>query len=253
MKYHKFSPVPPAGALIGHRGIAKHAPENTLSSFRLAAKQKVDWIEFDLRLTKDNELVIFHDDTLERTTNGNGWVHESTLKQLTKLDAGMWFSPTFKGEPIPLFREVLSELLCLPLYLNIELKIPPNADQTHEDILSKQVISILSSNWPSSHAWPLISSFHWPLLEKIRNAFPDIPIGFLTETCTSDAIKKVASTPNAALHCDYLSLSKETLDLCEQAAIPVLAYTINQPEIAQRLIQAGIFGLFTDDPQHLRA
>jgi len=253
MKYHKFSPIPPSGAVIGHRGIAKHAPENTLSSFKLAAKQKVDWIEFDIRLTKDNSLVVFHDDTLERTTNGSGWVHEHTLKELAMLDAGAWFSPAFRGEPIPVFEEVLPELFKLSLYLNIELKIPPRVDETHENRLCEQVITLLSSSWPSLQAWPLISSFHWPLLEKIRHALPEVPLGFLSETCEAATIKMVANTPNAALHCDYQNLSEEMLNLCEQASVPVLAYTVNQPEIAKKLINAGIFGLFSDDPQHLRA
>lgn len=251
MKYPSFTPSPPTSALIGHRGIARHAPENTMTSFKLAAQQKIDWIEFDLRLTGDKELIIFHDDRLERTTNGFGWVHEHTLEEIAKLDAGSWFEHRFKGEAIPVFKDVLPELLTLFPQMNIELKITPEMEKEHESALAWQVINVLAELWPAKRAWPLISSFYWPVLEKIREVLPDIPIGFLQETCTPYMIEKVASTPNSSLHCDYQSLSEEMLHLCQKANVPLLVYTVNQPEIAKRLIDHGIFGVFSDDPRHL--
>jgi glycerophosphoryl diester phosphodiesterase len=109
MTKRDFSPsaVP---RVIGHRGAAGHAPENTLASFAKAAALGVRWVEFDVRLTGDGALVVFHDDTLERTTDGSGRVTDSTWAQINKLDAGAWFGRAFAGERVPALEDALTEL-----------------------------------------------------------------------------------------------------------------------------------------------
>lgn len=251
MDFPQFSAPPPKTGLIGHRGVAALAPENTLSSFKLAKIQNIDWIEFDVRLTKDNELIIFHDDTLERTTNGVGLVHEQLLSQIMTLDAGSWFNSDYKNEPVPQFSNALTELINLNLYLNIELKIPPESSLSHETALCTQLIQILNNQWPKNRPWPLVSSFHWPLLYPIRAAIPEIPLGFLSEECTRPLIQSIANIPNAAFHCNYLNLNVDFLKVARSLAVPVLTYTVNQPEIASQLLQAGVFGIFSDNPQYL--
>jgi glycerophosphoryl diester phosphodiesterase len=251
MNNDTFTPCPPKGGLIGHRGIAAHAPENTLASFQLAAQQGIEWVEFDVRLTKDNGLVIFHDDKLERTSDGKGWVHEHTTEELQALDAGSWFSPRFKDAKIPVFEEILPQFLQLNLFLNIELKTPPKASLDHKQRLASILTDILIRLWPFHHAWPLISSFDWDILAYVRELLPQAPIGFLQEKCTKTMIEMVSNTYNAALHCEYQSLTEDMLVLIKDKQIPVLAYTVNQPGIAKKLLSAGLYGLFSDDPQHL--
>ncbi|MBS0290498.1 MAG: glycerophosphoryl diester phosphodiesterase [Proteobacteria bacterium] len=246
-----FTPPRPSYGLIGHRGISTLAPENTLASFELVSKKGFNWVEFDLRLTADNHLIIFHDDTLERTTNGNGFVHEQNWEDLSTLDAGHWFDPCYQGEKIPLFSKILPRLIQLNLYLNIELKIPCFATQIHQKTLIHQLKKALLSYWPKAMPWPLISSFHWDLILELRNFIPDVPIGFLQETCTLDLVDLVAKTPNAALHCDYRSLD-ETFLAKASKQIPILAYTINEPEIAIKLLNAGVYGIFSDNPHELQ-
>ncbi len=248
---NNFSPKAPKSGLIGHRGIAALAPENTKASFALAAKQGIEWVEFDLRLTKDNQLVIFHDDTLDRTTNGNGFVHEHTLEELLRLDAGSWFHSKYKNETIPVFTDMLAEFARLNLYLNIELKVPDDASGQHYDDLANVFVETLFSYWPKNEAWPLVSSFHWDLLLSVRAQLPHIPIGFLNESCTPEMIDMVAKTKNSALHCDYLGLNEELLKVCQSNNVPVLAYTVNEPAIAKNLLNAGIYGLFSDNPKAL--
>lgn len=251
MNYDHFALAPPLDQLIGHRGIAALAPENTMASFRLAALQKVSWIEFDVRLTKDDELVIFHDDTLERTTNGNGYVYEHNLSDLLVLDAGSWFAPHFAGEKIPVFSEVFTELLHLGLQCNIEMKFPPNPSARHVEILAKKLCQSLK-NCGLIQPFPLISSFEWTALEWVRREFPEAPIGFLTEKCSPEIIAKVAKTPNAALHCDYLSLTTELLGIAHKAQVPILTYTVNEVSIANHLFDQRVFGIFSDNPLELR-
>ncbi len=251
MIYHDFTPAPPADQLIGHRGIAALAPENTMSSFRLAASHNVSWVEFDVRLTKDNALIIFHDDTLERTTNGNGYVYEHTLRSLMSLDAGSWFSARFAGEKIPIFSDVFSELVILGLQCNIEMKFPPQPSPSHIAMLAYRLGQILEK-WPKGHPLPLVSSFEWEAIALVRQQFPKMPIGFLTEQCTQEIIALVAKTPNAALHCDYLSLTTELLTTANGMGVPMLAYTVNETIIADHLLRQSVFGLFSDNPLVLR-
>lgn len=252
MSFDHFTPTPPSDQLIGHRGIAALAPENTMASFRLAATQNVSWVEFDVRLTKDSELVIFHDDTLERTTNGSGYVYEHNLIDLLALDAGSWFAPRFKDEKIPVFGEVFTELLNLGLQCNIEMKFPPHPTQEHVNTLAQKLLAIIEQKWPKSHPLPLVSSFEWSALDYVRRQMPHLPIGFLTEQCSAMLIEEVAKTPNAALHCDYLSLTTELLSMAHTLGVPILAYTVNEPSIASHLFDQRVFGLFSDNPRHLR-
>lgn len=252
MSFNHFTPIPPSDQLIGHRGIAALAPENTMASFRLAATQNVSWIEFDVRLTKDLELVIFHDDTLERTTNGSGYVYEHNLKDLLSLDAGSWFAPHFKEEKIPVFGEVLTELINLGLQCNIEMKFPPLPSQEHVETLAQKLLTIIEQKWPSAYPLPLISSFEWSALEYVRRKMPHLPIGFLTEQCSPNLIEEVAKNRNAALHCEYLSLTPELLTMAHRLGVPILAYTVNEPKAASLLFDQQVFGLFSDNPRHLR-
>jgi len=252
MTFRHFTPAPPLNQLIGHRGIAALAPENTMASFRLAASQNVNWVEFDVRLTKDSELVIFHDDTLERTTNGKGTVYEHNLRELLVLDAGSWFSPQFVGEKIPVFGDVLTQFFDLGLHCNIEMKFPSQPGARHIETLATKLCQILAQQWPATQPLPLVSSFEWEALAIVRQTFPHIPIGFLTAHCTQDLITDVAKTPNAALHCDYLSLTTELLAIANDAGVPILAYTVNEASVASHLFNQRVFGLFSDNPIALR-
>lgn len=106
--------------IIAHRGAKKYAPENTMAAFRLAVEQGADGIEFDARLSSDGEVVILHDETLDRTTNGKGRVNSLSLEELKRLDAGSFFGPEFSGERIPTLREVF-ETLDSGLLFDIEI------------------------------------------------------------------------------------------------------------------------------------
>ncbi len=110
--------------IVGHRGVAALRPENTLASFEYAIELGLDGIETDIHMSADGELVLIHDDTLERTTNGSGNVWDFTLKQLKELDAGSWFSKEYAGQKIPTFREFLELIKDKNLFLNIEIKDP---------------------------------------------------------------------------------------------------------------------------------
>lgn len=247
MQSLSFTPQRPKNGLIGHRGLAALAPENTLASFTAAALHGLDWIEFDVQLTKDNDLVIFHDDTLDRTTNGHGLLYEHTVTELLTLDAGSWFRADYKGEAIPIFSEILPTLLALPLTLNIELKLPTSHTPLHTKMLTERFCEVLAA-WPKSTPLPLVSSFYWPILEHVKATFPLLPVGYLCEQCAPQIIEKISTVTNAACHTDFHNLNPEIIALAKKYNVPLLAYTVNQVEIAQQLLENGLFAVFSDFP-----
>lgn len=212
-----------------------------------AARAGLSWVEFDVRLTSDDILIVFHDDALDRTTNGSGLIHESTSEYLKTLDAGSWFSPLFQQERIPVFSEILPTLLSLGLYCNIELKTPPNPTPAHVTSLIVGLIETLNQCWPSQSPLPLVSSFDWTLLPPVRAALPDIPLGYLTETPNADMIDQFAAADNCALHCDYQALTPALIQQANAVGLPLLAYTVNDPEKVKQLISQGVLGIFTDN------
>ena len=113
--------------MIGHRGAAGAAPENTLASIKKARELGATWIEFDVKLTKDSHAILFHDDRLERTTDGQGAVAATTLPEMRRLDAGSWFDAAFRGEPVPTFEQALA--LCAELGLGVNVEIKPCANR----------------------------------------------------------------------------------------------------------------------------
>ena len=115
--------------IIGHRGAAGYAPENTLDSIKTAAEMGFDWVEFDVKLTKDSVPILFHDETLDRTTNGHGKVADTTFEEIRELEAGSWFSDGFAGVQVPSLEETIEVLIDLNMAVNMEIKPCPNRDK----------------------------------------------------------------------------------------------------------------------------
>jgi glycerophosphoryl diester phosphodiesterase len=152
---------------IGHRGAAGYEPENTLRSFKKAMELRVDMIEFDVYVCKSGELVVIHDETVDRTTNGKGEVEQKTLAELKELDAG-------KGEKIPTIEEVL-DLADKKIKINIELK-GGNTAKPVSDVIEKYVEE---NGW--SYEDFLVSSFNHGELKKFKELNPKIKTGLLVE------------------------------------------------------------------------
>lgn len=236
----------PSNGLIGHRGLASFAPENTLIGFQMAKAKGFEWIEFDVQLSQDNELIIIHDHNLNRTTNGNGLIYEQHSEILSTLDAGSWFDQEFTGSAIPNLERDLLKILKLDLNLNIEIKCPPEAEQNYKNNIADKIISLITNRWYSFYSLPLISSFDWDILLRIRKALPKQPIGFLSENITSDVLRIAAQTGNATINCSHSNLTDDQVYQAQALNIPLLVFTVNQQELANKLIDNGVFGVFTD-------
>jgi glycerophosphoryl diester phosphodiesterase len=235
--------------IIGHRGACAYAPENTLASIRKAAAQGARWVEFDVRLTREGDLVLMHDEDVKRTTNGRGRVVDLTLDEIGSLDAGAWFSGAFAGERVPTLVETIALLGELGLGANIEIKTgKPEAPAT-----AAVLARILDAHWPRAAAPPLISSFEVEALEAMQAAAAHWPRGLLLQELKGDWRGLLDRLDAATLNIDHKPLDAGKIAIARSAGRPVLCYTVNDPARARQLFAWGIAAVFTDRPDALLA
>ena len=223
--------------VIGHRGACAHEPENTLRSVKRAIADGADMIEIDVRLA-GGEIVVIHDDTLERTTDGSGSIYEKTFDQLRAVDAG-------KGEQIPNLGEVL-ELTLPALPLNIEIK---------DTAVTAAVCDLLQSVPDLDPSKIIISSFHEQATREARERLPQIPIGILAHSKgdTLPPMFALAEELNAmSVHPHVDSVTTELVSQAHDAGLRVLPYTARTLEQLDHLLDCGADGCFADDPAWAR-
>ncbi|MGE0096604.1 MAG: glycerophosphoryl diester phosphodiesterase [Alphaproteobacteria bacterium] len=236
--------------VIGHRGAARHAPENTLAGLRAAACMGVTCVEFDVRLTRDGVPVLFHDDTVERTTDGQGRLGALTLAQVRRLDAGSWFAPRFASEPVPTLVEAIKALARLDLAANIELK----PEEAQGAAMARAVLGVLRKSWPRERPRPLLSSFDWSALATLAAEDAAWPRGLLIRNPRQPDWRAWAVRIGAAaIHCGARGLDRAGVETLLAAGLPVAVYTVNDARRARNLWKWGVDAIFTDDPARLLA
>ena len=214
---------------IGHRGAAGLEPENTLRSFHRAAKEGADALEMDLRVTRDGYLIVLHDATVDRTTDGTGPVHELKLAELQRLDGGM-------GEKVPAFGEVL-EATTLPIYA--ELKVVEAAEPLAGMILREA----------AGRVTPI--SFDPEALRQVKNVLPDLPVGLILSGAPPDAAERALSVDAAFVSLEAEYLDPEAVERCRRTDLKVTAWTVNEPERMRWVMESGVHGIATDRPDLL--
>ncbi len=240
-------------AVIGHRGAAGHAPENTLASLHKAAELGARWVEFDTKLTRDGAAVLFHDDTLERTTDGHGKVVETTLADLRKLDAGAWFDGgsrgAFAGEPVPTLVDAMATLARLGLGANVEIKPSPG----REAETGRVVAGVLRSSWPETLPAPLISSFDAAALGAARDTAPEFPRALNVFRIPRDWRKRAKALNFRAVHCLERNLTARRVRALKDEGMAVRAFTVNDKTRAETLFGWGVDGVISDYPERILA
>jgi glycerophosphoryl diester phosphodiesterase len=228
--------------VIGHRGAAAAAPENTLASIAKAKALGASWIEFDVKLTEDGHAVLFHDDCLERTTDGQGLVAATTLASIRGLDAGSWFERAFRGEPVPTFEETLA--LCAELGLGINVEIKPCRGRERETAAA--TMRALLELWPRSMPAPLISSFALACLRVAQEMAPEMPRGYLAGTLPRHWRELMAQHGCTTLHLNHRRIVPWQRATVLAAGVPLVLYTVNDGLRARRYIEAGVAAVITD-------
>ena len=230
--------------IFAHRGASAFAPENTLAAFKHAIELHADGIELDAKLTADGQVVVIHDDTVDRTTNGTGRVDLLTLAELQRLDAGTKFSPKFALEKIPSLEEVF-ETIGQKIFIDIELK---NYSSPTDELPDK--VAALVKKYQLEDT-VLLSSFNLIALIRARKLLPKIPLGFITIPGFADLTirtRLLRFGPLFALHPYYTDVSPYLIQSAHQSKCRIIPYTVNQPDLIRKLINAGVDGIFTDDP-----
>lgn len=228
--------------VICHRGASGYAPENTLAAMRKAAELGGKWVEFDAKLTRDNTVIIMHDDDLDRTTDGRGKVAETDWLDIRKLDAGGWFGPAFRGEPVPTLTAIIAELARLGLGANVEIKPCPGRDEETGHIVAAQLLE----EWPGSLPVPLVSSFSAVSLAAAQRVAPSLPRAFLVSQVPADWRERTHQLDCVALHTNQKRLTAELVADIKRGGLAVRAYTVNERERGEALFSWGVDGVFSD-------
>ena len=240
MGFQKRSPL-----IFAHRGASLYAPENTISAFELAIQQEAHYVELDTKLSADQRVVVIHDQTVNRTTNGSGRVTHLTYKELRSLIASNRFRKEYPNEHIPTLEEVL-ELCAGRIAVNIEL----GNYLTPFDQLAFEVARFIEQSKPQSEV--LVSSFNPIPLRKFHALCPEVPLAFLARRGYQGYLSRGwlgrVLVPYDALHPYKSDVTPGLISGARRAGYQVHAFTLNQPDEMAKLIYLGVDGLITDDP-----
>ncbi len=225
-----------------HRGASGYYPENTMSAFQEAVKQKADGIELDVHLTKDGYLVVCHDETLNRTTNGKGFIKQYDLYELKQLDAGSWFDKKFKGEKIPLLEEAIDLVKKSNMELNIEIK----AGSIFYPGIEEKVLKMIDKYGIRDKV--IISSFDHYSLVKIKSMDKDIKTGILYSEALYRPTDYLKTTGANALHPNYITLTKDIVEEAHSLGVEINTYTVNKEEHIRMIKAMNVNAIITNYP-----
>jgi glycerophosphoryl diester phosphodiesterase len=230
--------------IIGHRGAALRAPENTLAGLRKAHELGARWVEFDVQATRDGHPFLLHDARLERTTNGYGIAADRSEAELARLDAGAWFAPAYRGECVPSLGETLELLETLDMGAVVEVKPAPGDGAR----TMRAALTALAPR-PARDAL-IVSSFDEDALAVARAEAPDLPRALIVKAVPPDWRARTERLGCTALHADQRGLDARTIAVVAPQ-MPVRAYTVNAPDRAAALFRWGVGAVFTDCPDVL--
>ncbi len=227
--------------VTAHRGASSVAPENTLSAMSAAVEAGADYAELDVRLTRDGQVVLLHDRTLDRTTNGTGDLWDFSLAELQAFEAGSWFGDEFEGEPIPTLRDVIRYAKGR-LKLNIEIKV-----SREEPTIAAAVVDLIRSEDCGDDC--MITSFSREIVEQAIRIAPEITTGFIFG---SEYPEDVFDGAWEILSCHHEVVDSVFVARAHQHGKSVHVWTVDDEELMQRLIRLGVDGIISNRPALLR-
>ncbi len=233
--------------IIAHRGASGLAPENTIAAMKMAINFGCDGIETDLQLTKDGEVVVFHDWSVERTTDGKGEIKDLTFEEILKLDNGSWFGTEFKGERVARLEELL-EVIPENLIINLELK-----SQAYDSRgLEEKVIGILNKKNREKNI--IISSFSHESLMRVREIDKHIKLGLLYEGYLIDLPKYIHNLDIDiySIHPGVSHVDEKFVKQIHEIGLKAYVWTVNDKKSAERMESYGIDGIITNYPNLLK-
>ena len=227
--------------ILAHRGASGTTPENTGIAFKKALELGADGIELDVHLTRDRELVVIHDEKVDRTTDGLGYIKDLTLTEIKKLDAGSYFSPQFARERILTLEETL-ELIRDCKVINIEIK---NNIISYQDIEERTIIMIKKKNLEKK---VICSSFNHYSIHRIKQIAPEIKTGLLYVSTLYQPWLYSRGLSAEAIHPYYQSISPEVIRICHRNNIEVNVWTVDEFHMIKKMIQNKVDMIITNYP-----
>jgi glycerophosphoryl diester phosphodiesterase len=231
--------------VIAHRGASGHAPENSMAAFERAVQLGAPFIETDLHLTRDARFVAIHDATLERTTNGRGNVHDFTLHELRRLDAGLWYDRAFMGQRIPTLEEVLEFARKQDVLFYLEIKYDAAWGMHHA------LVGALRKEQDTART--VVTSFDRVTLESVRKLDASIMTGLLVEELQPESVKAAVEIGARQLCPRFSSVTAELVAQAHRSDLHVATWTVNDAEDMRKMITTGMDGVMTDFPDRLQA
>lgn len=232
--------------VIAHRGFSGSAPENTMAAFNKAIDAGAEMIELDVHLTSDAEVVVIHDDSLERTTNGSGRVADYTFHELEKFDAGSWFSEEFRGEKIPSLSQVLT-LSKERIFVNIEIKKGFLGKYSMNDLADRALAEVERKAMLEE---VLFSSFEPAALHRIKEKNIDARIALLLKKPWKDSDEAV-SGHYSILNCGKDTLTEQGIISAQESGLRLNVWTVNETEDMDCFIRMNVDGIITNYPDQL--
>lgn len=228
--------------IIAHRGASGYAPENTMAAFKKALEMDAKAIEFDVQMTSDGELVVIHDDLLDRTTSGSGLVIKTDYTTISSLDAGSWFGQAFVGEKVPLLSEVLD---LLKDRVTIHLEVKKIAMETRA--VEEAIYELVKEKGMVDQV--IFSSFHHGCL-KVLQDLDDLRIGVLTYSGMIDPVgyMKMAGLKAYSYNPAVSFVNDKDIEDLHEHGIKVLSYTCNELWLAHAFSKAGVDAVFSNYP-----
>lgn len=234
--------------VLAHRCGGKLAPENTLAGLTVAVAHGCGGVEFDVMLSATQSPFVIHDETLARTTSGQGRVSETVDAILRGLDAGRWFDMRFAGERIPTLEEAAARTIELGLAVNLEIKPSSGQDELTARVVARQALSL----WRNAGPMVLLSSFSERALAVAGEVAPELPRGVLFEKVPDDWHERCRRLDAISLHAEAGELDSSTVQAVRMAGLRLVTYTVNDPARAAALFEWGVDCVITDRPDLVR-
>lgn len=234
-----------AAKTVAHRGICGHVPENTMAAFEKALEAGYDYIELDVQMSADGKLVVIHDKTVDRTTNGSGKINNMSWEELKQLDAGSWYHAAFSGEKIPLLEEVLDKFSGRIGFL-IDLKRPsqyPGIEDRLADMLRSRKLTGEDGN-------VIVQSFDFRTLKAFHRLLPEVPVGILIRTKQQMTQRKLEHFSTFAKYINPRQrlVNIDSADRIHRHGMGIMVWTVKNPENISPLLSAGVDGMITNHP-----
>jgi glycerophosphoryl diester phosphodiesterase len=237
--------------LIGHRGYPALCPENTLASFEGAMQAGCDMIELDVTLTRDRKVVVVHDDTLDRTTNGKGPVSGHALEEIKALDAGSWFDARFAEERVPELSEVI-KLTAGRCMLNIEIKESAFEAIYPVDAIEHQVVKLVKTSGAMDRV--IISSFDKRILERIAAMDAPPAVAYISDHgADKSVLEMLLKMRSFSWHPRFTVLTRDQVDMLHAVGIKIFPWTINTRTEAEKVLALGVDGLICNELRVMQA